>query len=139
MAIKEFLEGEYTDRFILKAIDPRTTFRYAQQGFGYARGAIKTGGDIVGWFDSAIALLGDLVDPFLPGFAGSERRATSRKTSLAIINQDRAAAGLAPISGGRRRRKRALTKSDREDIGFIAGMISKAAARDFAMIVAGGR
>lgn len=90
------------------------------------------------WFDFALNLLGDIVDPFLPGFAGSETRATSRKTSLAIINQQRAAKGLPPL-GGRRRRKRALTKSDREDIGFIAGMISKAAARDFAMIVAGGR
>lgn len=92
-------------------------------------------GGSLGWFDSALALIGDIVDPFLPGFAGSELRPTSRKVTLAAINQQRAAAGLAPI-GGRRRRKRALTKSDREDIGFIAGMISKAAARDFAMIVA---
>jgi len=93
---------------------------------------------ILNWLDSAVDMLGDIVDPFLPGFAGSETRGTSRKTSLAIINQQRAAKGLAPL-GGRRRRKRALTKSDREDIAFIAGMISKAAARDFAMIVAGGR
>lgn len=90
------------------------------------------------WFDSAIELLGDILDPFLPGGAGSELRPTSRKVSLATINAQRSAAGLPPISG-RRRRKRALTKSDREDIGFIAGMISKAAARDFAMIIAGSR
>jgi len=96
------------------------------------------GGGPMDWLSSALQLLGDIVDPILPGFAGSELRPTSRKVSLAAINAQRAAAGLAPI-GGRRRRKRALTKSDREDIGFIAGMISKAAARDFAMIVAGGR
>jgi len=92
----------------------------------------------VDWFTSALAMLGDIVDPFLPGFAGSDVRATSSSVTLAQINQQRKQAGLPPI-GGRRRRKRALTKSDREDIGFIAGMISKAAARDFAMIVAGGR
>lgn len=97
--------------------------------------SLQFGGKIVNWFDSALALLGDIVDPFLPGFAGSELRATSRTVNLAGINQARKAAGLPPV-GGRRRRKRSLTKSDREDIGFIAGMISKAAARDFAMIVA---
>lgn len=97
------------------------------------------GGKLAGnWFDSALQLLGDIVDPFLPGFAGSDLRPTSSKVTLAAINAQRRSAGLAPL-GGRRRRKRALTKSDREDIGFIAGMISKAAARDFAMIVAGGR
>jgi len=89
----------------------------------------------VGWFDSALALLGDIVDPFLPGFSGSETRATSRKTSLAVINQQRAAAGLPPL-GGRRRRKRALTLSDRADIAFISGTLGKPAGRDFAMIVA---
>ncbi len=39
--------------------------------------------------------------------------------------------------GGRRhRRRRALTASDRADIAFIAGMISKAAAKDFAVQLA---
>ena len=36
----------------------------------------------------------------------------------------------------RRRRRRALTASDRSDIAFIAGMISKAAAKDFAVQLA---
>jgi len=99
---------------------------------------VRKGGAIVDWLSSALALLGDIVDPLLPGFAGSELRPTSRKVTIAAINAQRRAAGLPPL-GGRRRRRRALTKSDREDIGFIAGMISKAAARDFAMIVAGGR
>jgi len=39
-------------------------------------------------------------------------------------------------SGRRRRRRRALTASDRADIAFIAGMISKAAAKDFAVQLA---
>ncbi len=100
--------------------------------------ALKAGGSIVDWLAQALALLGDVVDPFLPGFAGSELRATSRTVNLAGINQARRAAGLPPI-GGRRRRKRALTKSDREDIAFVAGMLGKPAGRDFAMIVAGSR
>lgn len=105
-------------------------------GLGIAAiGAVAGAIGSMDWFNSALALLGDIVDPFLPGFAGSELRPTSSKVTLAGINAARKAAGLPPI-GGRRRRKRALTKSDREDIGFIAGMISKAAARDFAMIVA---
>jgi len=119
-------------------LTPTEVLNFIKANVAAGRSAIRTGGTIVGWFDSALALLGDIVDPFLPGFSGSETRSTSRKTTLAIINQQRAAAGLPPL-GGRRRRKRALTKSDREDIGFIAGMISKAAARDFAMIVAGSR
>jgi len=106
---------------------------------GQVESLLQVGGLVVAasdWFNSAIALLGDIVDPFLPGFSGSELRPTSSKVTLAQINQQRRAAGLTPI-GGRRRRKRALTKSDREDIAFIAGMISKAAAGNFAMIVAG--
>ncbi len=39
-------------------------------------------------------------------------------------------------SGVRRRRRRALTASDRADIAFIAGMISKSAAKDFAVQLA---
>jgi len=98
--------------------------------------AVATGG-LTGmdWFNSALALLGDIVDPFLPGFAGSELRATSRTVNLAGINKARAAAGLPPL-GGRRRRKRALTLSDRADIAFISGTLGKPAGRDFAMIVA---
>jgi len=36
----------------------------------------------------------------------------------------------------RRRRKRVLTQSDREDIAFIKATVGNAAARDFAAIVA---
>lgn len=91
-----------------------------------------------GWIGSALALIGDVVDPFLPGFAGSELRPTSRTVTIASINASRKAAGLPPLRM-RHRRKRALSKSDREDIAFISGMLGKPAGRDFAMIVAGTR
>lgn len=90
---------------------------------------------ILSWLDSAVDLLGDIVDPFLPGFSGSELRPTSSTVTLASINASRKAAGLPPL-GGRRRRKRALTLSDRADIAFISGTLGKPAGRDFAMIVA---
>jgi len=96
---------------------------------------IEIGGIAVDWFSSAISLLGDIVDPFLPGFAGSENRATSSTTNLSGINRARAAAGLPPL-GGRRRRRKALTQSDKADIAFISGTLGKPAGRDFAMIVA---
>jgi len=98
--------------------------------------AVAVGGTIVNWFDSALELLGDILDPILPGFAGSETRGTSSTTTLALVNKDRARKGLPPLGGGRRRRKRALTLSDRADIAFISGTLGKPAGRDFAMIVA---
>lgn len=101
----------------------------------FGRESLQFGGNVVNWFESALALLGDIVDPFLPGFAGSELRATSSTVNLAGINRARAASGLPPL-GGRRRRKRALTLSDRADIAFISGTLGKPAGRDFAMIVA---
>jgi len=122
------------DEVVPEALQPLTP----RELFDFGRKGVETVAGVLNWLDSAVQLIGDIVDPFLPGFAGSDVRTTSRTVSLSAINAQRRAAGLAPL-GGRRRRKRALTKSDREDIGFIAGMISKAAARDFAMIVAGGR
>ncbi len=97
--------------------------------------ALRIGGNVVDWISSALALIGDVVDPFLPGFAGSELRPTSRTVNLAAINAQRRAAGLAPL-GGRRRRKRALTNGDRADIAFVAGVLGKPAGRDFANIIA---
>lgn len=59
-------------------------------------------------------LIPNIIERFLPGerFVGGDPR------------------------GRRRRRRRALTASDRADIAFIAGMISKAAAKDFAVQLA---
>jgi len=63
------------------------------------------------------------------------------KATLAIVGAA-AAADLGPFSDGgigiprRRRRRRALTASDKLDIAFIAGTLGKPAGKDFAMIVA---
>lgn len=95
-------------------------------------------GGTVDWLRSALDLIGDIADPFLPGGAGSELRPTSSTVTIAKINEARKAAGLAPLRM-RHRRRRALSKSDREDIAFVAGMLGKPAGRDFAMIVAGTR
>lgn len=88
-----------------------------------------------GWLKSAIDLIGDVVDPFLPGGAGSELRPTSRTVTLASINRARKDAGLPPLSH-RHRRKRALTHSDKADIAFIAATVSKKAAGDMAVMIA---
>jgi len=88
-------------------------------------------GATMGWFEEAIALLGDLVDPFLPGFAGSNVPAGGN-TAMGTIT-----GGLGAGDRTRRhRRKQVLTASDRADIAFISGTLGKAAGRDFAMIVA---
>jgi len=52
-----------------------------------------------------------------------------------------AAFDIGPFADGangirRRRRRRALTASDKADIAFISGTLGKPAGRDFAMIVA---
>lgn len=95
-------------------------------------------GGTVDWLRTALDLIGDIADPFLPGGAGSELRPTSSTVTIAKINASRKAAGLPPLRM-RHRRRRALSKSDREDIAFVAGMLGKPAGRDFAMIVAGTR
>jgi len=113
----------------------------AAQVLDVARAANEAGQLIVtqgrkelSWLDDAWAALGDVVDPFLPGFSGSETRGTSSSATLAIVNADRAAKGLPPLRH-RHRRKRALTANDKADIAFIAGIVSKRAAGDFAMIL----
>lgn len=82
------------------------------------------------FLDSALNLIGDVFDPFLPGGAGSELRATSSTVTLRQINEQRKAAGLAPI-GIRRRRKVALTASDLQIMAMISTTISKEAAKMF--------
>lgn len=88
-----------------------------------------------GWLGSALDLIGDVIDPFLPGFAGSEGRPTSSTVTLADINAQRKAAGLPPLRH-RHRRKRALSHSDKADIAFIAATVSKKAAGDLAVMIA---
>ncbi len=91
-----------------------------------------------GWLLAALALLG----PTAIRRAGPLAR---RVLPLA------GAAGLGAIAGGvgipgvdlfpeekpkRRRRRRALTASDRADIAFIAGLLGPTAGRNFAITVA---
>lgn len=42
---------------------------------------------------------------------------------------------LFPDRPRRRRRRRALTASDRADIGFITGLLGKAAGKEFAIVI----
>lgn len=99
---------------------------------GAALGTSLTAGGVVlpGFLDSAINLIGDVFDPFLPGGAGSELRATSSTVTLRQINEQRKAAGLPPFRV-RRRRKVALTASDLQIMAMISTTISKEAAKMF--------
>lgn len=80
---------------------------------------------------SALDLLGDVVDPIFPGGAGSELRATAFGGDVSRQNRARRAAGLPPISTGRRRRRKALTADDIRTALVIASAISKKAAENF--------
>ena len=90
------------------------------------------------WLIGALALLGPFVARGLP---------LARRAAVP------AAAGLAGVAAGnigipgvdlfpgdeapkRRRRRRALTASDRADIAFIESILGKAAGKSFAMIIA---
>jgi len=85
----------------------------------------------IGFLDSALDLLGDVIDPFFPGGAGSELRATAFGGDLAKQNAARRRAGLPPLPGGRRRRRKALTNDDVKLALTIASAISKKAAENF--------
>ena len=100
-------------------------------GTGISNAAFIAGGiALPGFLDSALNLIGDVFDPFLPGGAGSDVRATSSSVTLAQINQQRKAAGL-PTFRVRRRRKVALTASDLQIMAMISTTISKEAAKMF--------
>lgn len=86
----------------------------------------------MGWLEAAFSLLPGItgqgipllpavLDPFEPG--GIDIFAPSKGTADDGTPR-------------RRRRRRALTQSDRNDIAFIAGIISKAAAGTFAVSLA---
>lgn len=85
----------------------------------------------------------------LLALAGSVLRVAGSRTALAagtgfglggldLFGGDGAFIG--PIFGGakprRRRRRRALTASDRADIGFIAGLLGPTAGKNFALVIA---
>jgi len=83
------------------------------------------------FIDSALDLIGDLLDPFVPGGAGSELRHTAFGGDRAKQNAARRAAGLPELPGGRRRRRKALTNDDVKLALTIASAISKKAAENF--------
>jgi len=83
------------------------------------------------FLDSALDLLGDIVDPFFPGGAGSELRGGAFGGDITRQNRARRAAGLPPIAGARRRRRKALTADDIRTALVIASAISKKAAENF--------
>ena len=86
----------------------------------------------MGFLDSAIDLLGDILDPFFPGGAGSELRPTAFGGDIKKQNVARLAAGLPPLpTGARRRRRKALTNDDVKLALTIASAISKKAAENF--------
>jgi len=96
-------------------------------GVGFVGGAA-----VPNFLDSAVNLLGDLLDPILPGGAGSELRPTAFGGDVTRQNAARRAAGLPLISTGRRRRRRkALTDSDMRIMNEIAASVSKKAAEVF--------
>jgi len=89
----------------------------------------------LGFLDSAIDLLGDLVDPFIPGGAGSETRLTAFGGDVTKINAARRRAGLPPVPGSRRaRRRKALTDNDIKLMLTIASSVSKKAAENFMIV-----
>ena len=89
----------------------------------------------MGFLDSAIDLLGDIIDPFFPGGAGSETRATAFGGDRARVNAARKAAGLPALPGGRRaRRRKALTDNDIKLMLTIASSVSKKAAENFMIV-----
>lgn len=105
-----------------------------------ATNAIILGGGIlqagsVGFLDSALDLIGDLLDPFVPGGAGSELRTGAFGGDVKRQNIARKAAGLPPLSGGRRaRRRKALTDNDIKLMLTIASSVSKKAAENFMIV-----
>lgn len=94
------------------------------------------------WLISALALLAPSA---IRGGSALARFAGGRGGAAALGGAAGLAAGTVGIPGvdlfgdapvRRRRRRRALTASDRADIAFISGILGKSAGKDFAMIIA---
>jgi len=69
---------------------------------------------------------------------GTPFRALATGTGLGTLLPDIGLPGIDLFPNGkprRRRRRRALTASDRADIAFIAGMLGQPAGRQFAMLI----
>jgi len=85
------------------------------------------------FLDSALDLLGDVFDPFVPGGAGSERRLTADTASTGQAAIARARARIEGGTGRRPRRRKALTAEDMRTMLIIANTISKKAAETFVL------
>lgn len=84
------------------------------------------------FIDSALDLIGDVFDPFVPGGAGSDRRLTAGIPGTGRAALARARAGLSGVP--RRRRRKALTNDDVKLALTIASAISKKAAENFVLV-----
>jgi len=89
------------------------------------------GGDVPNFLDSALDLIGDIIDPFAPGGAGSQLRPSAFGGDVSRQNAARRAAGLPPIATRRGRRRTALTTGDLRIMNEIAATVGKEAAKVF--------
>jgi len=90
------------------------------------------------WLVAALALLGPTVARALPAIRRAAPLAAARAGGVALGNIGIPGVDLFPGEEvpRRRRRRRALTASDRADIAFIESILGKAAGKSFAMIIA---
>lgn len=87
------------------------------------------GGVAMDWLQSAFTLLGDVFDPFLPGGAASETRVAARGGRGSRRALSLAGVAVAGVPVSRRRRRRALTNSDKQDLAFITATLGAPAAK----------
>lgn len=89
---------------------------------------------VANFIDSALDLIGDIFDPFLPGGAGADLRASAGLPGAGP--RASAARRLAGLNGGGRRRRRrvALTNNDIRLMLTIASSVSKKAAENFMIV-----
>jgi len=93
------------------------------------------------WLIGALALLRGFGTRALPlarraAFPAAAGAAGSIAAGIGIPGIDLFPDGEGGVRPKRRRRRRALTASDRADIAFIESILGKAAGKSFAMIIA---
>jgi len=89
------------------------------------------------WLVAALALLGPTVARALPLARRAAPLAAAGAAGVGLGNIGIPGIDLFPDGQPRRRRRRrALTASDRADIAFIESILGKAAGKSFAMIIA---
>jgi len=89
------------------------------------------------WLIGALALLGPTLARALPLARRAAPLAVAGAAGIGLGNVGIPGVDLFPNGEPkRRRRRRALTASDRADIAFIESILGKAAGKSFAMIIA---